>query len=95
MNGNLPEQDHIFSQNELKRAKIPDDKINSIFNIRYIGSSENKSKSGTPFVDWIKAVDTDKDVLKKHLIPEGNWDISNFDSFLNERKKLIENAFKY
>jgi uncharacterized protein with ParB-like and HNH nuclease domain len=95
MNGNLPEQDHIFSQNELKAAKISDDKINSIFNIRYIGSSENKSKSGTPFVDWVKTVGTDKDVLKKHLIPEGKWDISNFDSFLNERRKLIENTFKY
>lgn len=95
MNGNLPEQDHIFSQNELKRAKILDDKVNSIFNIRYIGSSENKIKSGTPFVDWMKAVGIDKDILKKHLIPEGNWDVNNFDSFLNERKKLIENTFKY
>lgn len=60
MTGNLPEQDHIFSQNELKKFNIPDDKINSIFNIRYIGSSENKSKSNTPFEDWFKAVGTDK-----------------------------------
>ena len=95
MNGNLPEQDHIFSQKELKKAKISDDKINSIFNIRYIGSSENKSKSGTAFVDWMKNVGANKDVLKKHLIPEGKWDINNFDSFLKERKKLIENAFRY
>lgn len=95
MNGNLPEQDHIFSQNELKKAKISDDKINTIFNIRYIGSSENKSKSGTPFVDWMRAIGTDKDILKKHLIPEGNWDVNNYESFLNERKKLIENIFKY
>jgi uncharacterized protein with ParB-like and HNH nuclease domain len=94
MNGNLPEQDHIFSQNELKKANISGDKINSIFNIRYIGSSENKRKSDTPFIDWMKVIDMDKDILEKHLIPEGHWDVTNFDDFLNERKKLIEKRFQ-
>jgi len=95
MKGNLPEQDHIFSQDELKRAKISDDKMNSIFNIRYIGSSENKSKSSTLFAEWMTSIGADKNELKKHLIPDGKWDIDNFDKFLNERKKNIEGAFKY
>ncbi|MFA5180183.1 MAG: hypothetical protein WC405_02605 [Syntrophales bacterium] len=30
LKGNLPEQDHIFSHDELKKAGIPEDKINSI-----------------------------------------------------------------
>lgn len=95
MRGNLPEQDHIFSQDELKRAKIADDKMNSIYNIRYIGSSENKSKSGTPFDEWMKSIGYDKNELKKHNIPDGKWDVNSFDNFLNERKKLIDASFKY
>lgn len=92
MKGNLPEQDHIFSQDELKKANIPKNKINSIFNIRYIGSGPNKIKSKTPFVEWMKSVGTNKDELKKHLIPEGRWSIDNFCDFLNKRKELIKNV---
>lgn len=95
LNGNLPEQDHIFSKNELKQAKFPDEMINSIFNIRYISSNENKSKSDTPFADWIKTVEADIDILKKHLIPEGNWEVSNFERFLEKRRILFESTFKY
>ena len=95
MKGNLPEQDHIFSQDELRQAKIPDEKINSIFNIRYIGSSENKSKSNTPFIDWIDDNWDNKDELKKHLIPEGKWNVKSYDDFLKKRKKLMEDCFKY
>lgn len=32
---NLPEQDHIFSYDELQKVKIPEEKINKIYNIRY------------------------------------------------------------
>lgn len=95
MKGNLPEQDHIYSQNELKKAKVSEDKINSIFNVRYIGSSENKIKAGTSFTQWMKDIGTNKDELKKHLIPDGMWNIDNYDDFLDKRKKLIENKFKY
>jgi uncharacterized protein with ParB-like and HNH nuclease domain len=95
MKGNLPEQDHIFSQDELEQAKISSDKINSIFNIRYIGSSENKIKSKTPFAEWMATIGTNKDELKKHLIPDGKWNTNNYADFLNERRKLIETVFKY
>ncbi|MDP2909036.1 MAG: LemA family protein [Nanoarchaeota archaeon] len=70
--GNLPEQDHIFCQDELRTAKIPEEKINSIFNIRYIGSTENKTKSNTPFSQWMQSFSSEaekKEELKKHLIP--------------------------
>ena len=95
MKGNLPEQDHIFSQSELGKAKIPDNKINSIFNLRYIGSSENKIKSKMPFAEWMKSLGGNEDELKKHLIPKGNWDVNNYDAFLLARKKLIEGRFQY
>ncbi len=95
MKGNLPEQDHIFSQSELKQANIPEKDINSIYNIRYIGSSENKSKSNTSFSEWIASIGKDQGELNKHLIPNGNWSVVNFNDFLKERKKLIEDHFKY
>jgi uncharacterized protein with ParB-like and HNH nuclease domain len=95
MKGNLPEQDHIFSQDELKNAGIDEKKINSVYNLRYIGSSENKIKSNTPFNDWMESIGKNEFELKKHLIPNGEWSIESFDNFLNERKKLLEANFKY
>lgn len=94
MKGNLPEQDHIFSQSELKKANIPEKDINSIYNIRYISSSDNKSKSNTPYSEWIASI-KDQGELNKHLIPNGNWSVANFNDFLKERKKLIEDHFRY
>lgn len=90
MKGNAPEQDHIFSRSELKKAAIPEEKINSIYNIRYIGSTENKTKSNTPFKEWVQIIGSNKDELQKHLIPTGDWSIANFDDFLKARKRLIE-----
>ncbi len=95
MIGNLPEQDHIFSQDELKRAGVDSKKIDSIYNLRYIGATENREKSKKIFSNWSKATAENKSEFKKHLIPDGNWDINNFDDFLKERKKLIESNFKY
>lgn len=91
--GNLPEQDHIFSQDELDKAKIPEEKINSIYNIRYIGSSENKIKSKTVFSKWISSIG--KEEKKRHLIPDGIEGVNDFDRFLERRKKLIEGGFNY
>lgn len=95
MKGNLPEQDHIFSQNELKRANVDEKKINCIYNLRYIGSSENKIKSKTPFKEWINSIGNNKSELRKHLIPEGVQDVNDFEEFLEKRKKLVEANFIY
>lgn len=95
--GNLPEQDHIFSHDELKKAGIPEDKINSIYNIRYIGSTENKVKLNTPYSEWVDSFRDDRErkrEFEKHLIPEGKWSVKNFDDFLEKRKELIQQKFK-
>ncbi|MBX7150543.1 DUF262 domain-containing protein [bacterium] len=92
--GNLPEQDHIFSQDELLKNKVPPYKINSLYNLRYIGSTENKTKSNLPFSEWIVTVKS-PDEWKKHLIPKGSWSIENFDEFLNARKEEMKKAFTY
>ena len=84
---NLPQQDHIVSQSELKKAKITKEKINSIFNLRYVTGSDNRDKSDETFISWNQRLGNG--VLDNHYIPYGNWDGSNFDEFLENRKGMF------
>lgn len=84
---NLPQQDHIISQSELKKANIPKEKINSIFNLRYVTAADNRLKSDDTFVNWNKRLGST--VLANHFIPEGEWNADNFDDFLEKRKELF------
>jgi len=93
--GNLPEQDHIFSRDELKKAGIKEDKINSIYNIRYITQADNRGKKNTLYSVWFDDEKERIDEFKKHLIPEGKWCVENFDKFREERKKLMAQKFMY
>ena len=96
LDGNLPQQDHIFSKDELKKSGIPDDKINSIYNIRFVTSSDNKTKSAIPYEDWVISLNNRKDaVFLQHSIPAGKWSIKNFDDFLENRKKEMIKHFNY
>jgi hypothetical protein len=82
---NLPQQDHIISQSELKKAKVHMEKINSIYNLRYVTSSDNREKSDETFMSWNKRLGNG--VLDNHYIPHGDWDAKNFDDFLEKRKE--------
>ena len=85
LDDNMPQQDHIFSKSEMKIAKIPKDKINSIYNIRWVSASDNRNKSDESYAVWS---DRMGDTIKlNHFIPTGNWTVSNFDDFLEARKK--------
>lgn len=96
MKGNLPEQDHIFSKNELETAGVAEDKINSIYNIRYVTLTDNRKKSKTPFSEWVRGLKKDKDlVLAMHNIPNQDWTIGDFDIFLQERRKLLLASLQY
>jgi len=90
---NIPEQDHIFSQSELRDNGVEEKLINSIYNIRYIGKASNQSKSNKPFAEWIKSQKEQEKEM--HFIPKGNWSLKNYDEFLCERKKLIIKQFSY
>jgi hypothetical protein len=89
---NLPEQDHIFSRSELKKAKFNEDQINSLFNIRYLTSIGNKKKSNMPFKEWIESITPEE--KKKHLIPKGDWYVKNYEDFLSKRKELFLEKMK-
>jgi hypothetical protein len=93
MDGNVPEQDHIFSHAELTAAKVPEEQINSISNIRLVERSPNRIKSDTPFGKWI--VGRTAEEREKHSIPDGNWGVATFPEFLVARKKLLMNKFHH
>lgn len=93
LTANIPEQDHIFSQDELKKAGYSDKEINTIFNIRYVGKASNQSKSNKPFNEWAKTQSGGD--RRMHLIPDDNWDVNTYSEFIDERKKLVLEAFKY
>ncbi len=84
---NLPQQDHIISQSELKKAKVSKDKINSIFNLRYVTAADNRQKSDETFMSWNSRLGND--VLDNHYIPHGKWDASNYDIFLEEKESIV------
>ena len=84
---NLPQQDHIISQSELKTAKVSKDKINSIFNLRYVTAADNRQKSDESFINWNNRLGNT--VLDNHYIPHGKWDASNYDTFLEKRKEAF------
>lgn len=82
---NIPEQDHIFSKSEMKEANIKNEKINSIYNIRWVSLSDNRQKSNESFEVWHKRIG--QQVSKMHFIPNGNWTVNEFDNFLEARRK--------
>jgi len=89
--GNLPQQDHIFSINELK-GKYKKEEIDNIGNIRFVGEGENNWKKDKPFSIWIKQISQEE--RRKHLIPEGKWSVDTYQEFLQKRRELIFNEIK-
>jgi len=89
--GNIPQQDHIFSKKEL-RSLFKKEEIDNIGNIRYIGANENNWKKDTSFKDWIKNISQEE--REKHLIPEGNWNTNNYKEFIKKRREKIFEKIK-
>lgn len=93
---NYPQQDHIFSQSELKEAGITEGEINRIGNMRLVTCDENCYwKNDMPYHEFIEK--TKPELLKMHLIPEYpekgsgsyNWPVLEFSTFLDKREAMI------
>lgn len=93
--GNLPEQDHIVSRAELQNAGIEEEKINTIYNIRYVSTTENRTKGDKTFNNWIESFSNADEIRKEHRIPAGSWSAANFDAFIEARKRLLLSSFGY
>lgn len=107
---NVFHQDHIFPKSKFTRAKlakrgIPEDKIefyldnvNSLANLQLLEGAPNQEKSTTDFSVWLAKTypkDEDrKEYMRKHYIPDVKLDFSNFEEFVNERKRLISGKFE-
>ena len=87
LDDNKPQQDHILSRNELKKGKIPVEKINSIFNLRFVSASDNRIKSDESFNEWRKRLGST--ILDNHFIPDQEWDSSKYDEFIIKRKEQV------
>jgi len=91
---NYPQQDHIFSQDELKKAGYDKDEINQIGNIRLVPKDANQRKLSTPYKDWIKNASSKE--LELALIPDKpeDWDVDNYKIFVQKREGIILRKIK-
>lgn len=107
---NLPQVDHIFPQSALRKVKLENPKSGRKDLLRYNRSARDQlancmllsrkengagGKSNILPVEWF--ADKDADYLKRHLIPTDSelWEMDQFEDFLEERKRLIANRFKW
>jgi uncharacterized protein with ParB-like and HNH nuclease domain len=109
-NNNRPQVDHIFPQSLLKQIKEVNPNTghknvlkykqsdrDQIANCMLLTQQENGAggKGATAPKDWFEGK-TDE-YLDMHLIPKDKslWEMDKFESFIEERKKLIERKFSY
>ena len=106
---NQPQVDHIFPQSILKKVRCANEKgemrltkyyageRNRIGNCMLLSREENGAggKWDTPADEWL--ADKDADYLDMHLIPNDPdlWKLENYETFVDEREKLILEKFSY
>ena len=91
---NYPQQDHIFSQDELEKAGYDKNDIHRIGNIRLVTANANQRKSYTPYKEWIKTESSKE--LELTLIPDKpeDWDVNNYKEFVQKREQKILEKIK-
>lgn len=103
-------QDHIFpkkmfTKKRLSEAGIKDDEIdffmakfNSLANLQLLEGIPNQEKSDKDFDTWLAdkyPLEADRrDYRAKHYIPDIDLSFANFREFIEQREKLLINAFK-
>jgi Protein of unknown function DUF262/Protein of unknown function (DUF1524) len=107
---NLPQVDHIFPQSELRKLKVVNPRTgrrdllkyheaerNQLANCMLLTMGENGAggKWYTLPDEWF--ADKSEAYLKRHLIPTDPalWQLDRFEEFIQERKRLIHEHFKY
>lgn len=70
---------------------------NSILNLQMLDSNENMSKNAMPLKDWIeeqtKVIDKNR-FLENHLIPKVDYNVDNFEEFIEARKEILIDKLK-
>lgn len=102
-------QDHIFPKKLFTRARlakrgIAEDQIdfyldnyNYLANLQLLEGVPNQEKSGKDFLEWLTQKypnsNDRKAYMDRHYIPDVDLSLENFKQFIQERKKLIADAF--
>lgn len=65
-------------------------------NLQMLDANENNAKQGKPLKDWVdeNCGNDRKGFLQKHLIPDIDLSLDNFDEFYEARKKLLIEKLK-
>ncbi|EOH5626490.1 TPA: DUF262 domain-containing protein [Campylobacter coli] len=68
----------------------------SLPNLQMLDANENESKNNKPLKQWVneKCNGNRKEFLGKHLIPDVDLSLENFNNFIEERKKIIIDKLK-
>lgn len=70
---------------------------NSIYNLQMLDANENMSKNDTSLKEWVdeqtKNIDMDK-FLESHLIPNVDFELDNFEDYIENRKTLLIDELK-
>lgn len=71
---------------------------NSILNLQMLDANENESKNAMPLLDWVNnEVQSGKAknaFLNEHLIPDVDLSYANFNSFIEERRKILRDKLR-
>lgn len=64
----------------------------SLPNLQMLDANENESKNNKPLKQWVneKCNGNRKEFLGKHLIPDVDLSLENFNNFIEERKIIID-----
>lgn len=103
-------QDHIFPKSHFtvkrfQKLGISDGDIpfyvenyNCIANLQLLEGIPNQEKSGKEFSKWIEEkypnANDRKQYMERHYIPDCSLKMTNFRDFIEQRKKLIADAFR-
>jgi uncharacterized protein with ParB-like and HNH nuclease domain len=107
---NLFHIDHIFPKSKFTKSKLRkigieeiqiedfQNKVDCLGNLQLLEATPNIEKRDKDFDVWFdttyKTENEKKDYILKHLIPEGNWEFSEFIEFFEKREKLMRVRFK-
>ena len=78
--GNMTDDEYNFYKDPLN--------YNSVLNLQLLNGDLNKSKLDSPLNQWVndKSIDLDNQLIPKNV----SLDVSNFRSFITERKSLLK-----
>lgn len=102
--------DHIFAKSLFTRKALLNlgiaedeletymDKVNSLGNLQLLEGVPNIEKSNKPFIKWVhEAFPTEQerqDYAGKHYIPQVDVEMKAFPEFIEQREKILIQAFK-